>query len=57
MSFPMACPAGSDQIEDVTAIHLGVELEVEVIQLLVGNTELDPFVTRLSGSLLLRQAS
>jgi hypothetical protein len=53
----MACPAGSDQIEDVTAIHLGVELEVEVIQLLVGNTELDPFVTRLSGSLLLRQAS
>jgi len=40
--FAPPYPAGGGQIEDQFAIHLGVELEVEVIQLLVGIAETAP---------------
>ena len=45
--FAPSDPAGGGQIEDQTAIHLGVELEVEVIQLLVGVAELRLLVAPL----------
>ena len=45
--FAPSDPAGSGQVEDQTAIHLWIELEVEVIQLLVGVTELRLLVAPL----------
>ena len=48
--FALSYPAGGGQIEDQLAIHLGVELEVEVIQLLVGVAELRLLVTPLQQS-------
>src|SRR5271167_72680 len=38
--FTSSDPAGSGQVEDKTAVHLRIELEVEVIELLVCVTEL-----------------
>src|ERR1035437_6692355 len=48
--FTPADPAGGGEIEDETAIHLDVELEVEVIQLLVGIAELRLLVAPLQQS-------
>jgi hypothetical protein len=38
--FAPSDPGGGGQVEDQTAVHLWIELEVEVIQLLVCVTEL-----------------
>ena len=43
----MSDPACRGQIEDQIAVHLGVELEVEVVQALVGIAELRLFVASL----------
>jgi len=43
-------PTCGSQIEDQTAIHPGIELEVEVVQMLVGVTELRLFVASLQQS-------
>ena len=40
-------PGGGGQIEDQGAVHLGIELEVEVIQVLVGVAELRLLVAPL----------
>jgi len=49
--FAPADPACSGQVEDETAIHLGIELEVEVVQLLIGVTELGLLVAPFQQSL------
>src|ERR1700691_4744810 len=49
--LPPSDPCGGGQVEDQTAVHLWVELEVEVIQLLVWVTELRLLVAPLQQSL------
>ncbi len=48
--FALSHPARGGQIEDQAAVHLGVKLEVEVIQLLVGVAELRLLVAPLQKS-------
>jgi hypothetical protein len=38
--FALSDPSGSSQVEDKTAVHLWIELEVEVVEVLVGIAEL-----------------
>ena len=44
-------PAGSGQIEDQTAVHLWIKLEVEIISALVSVTELRLFVASVQQTL------
>src|ERR1700687_2269476 len=45
--FAASDPCGRGQVEDQTAVHLWIELEVEVIELLVSITELRLLVAPL----------
>jgi len=50
--FPLSDPVRCGQFEDQVAIHPGIELEVEVVQALVGIAELRLFVASLQDRLL-----